>query len=178
MKAWKYLVLIGGIAGVAGFFLAFINFRTTDGRLEGSVSAYQIVRGIDDVSELVEGAKPIVEANPEVQQFVKTFNDELGTYRGALVGFYVPAAALALLGAFAGARRKLGRIAGLVAIALGIANAGIWVLFYQVSEQASVASEGTASMGVGLHMLLVAGIAGLLAGLGALFAPDRGDEAG
>ena len=31
-------------------------------------------------------------------------------------------------------------------------------------------------MGIGLHVLLAAGVAGMLAGLGALLAPDRGDE--
>jgi hypothetical protein len=176
VKVWKYLVLLGGIVGVAGFFLAFITFRSSDGRIEGSASAYQLVRGIDDVSELVEGASPVVNAHPEVQQFVKTLNVELGKYRGALVGFYVPAALLALLGAFAGMRRRMGRIAGIVAIAIGAANAAIWVLFFQVSSEAST-PEGTAAMGIGLHVLLAAGVAGMLAGLGALLAPDRGDAA-
>ena len=48
MKAWKYLVLVGGILGVAGFFLPFVTFRSSDGELSGAVSAYQIVRGFDD----------------------------------------------------------------------------------------------------------------------------------
>jgi hypothetical protein len=177
VKAWKYLVLLGGIAGVAGFFLPFIWFQSADGRFEGTVSAYQIVRGIDDVTDLVEGAKPIVAASPEAQQFVKTFNVELARYRGALVAFYLPAALLALVGALCGARRKMGRLAGLFALALGLANASIWVLFHQVSHDAKVASQGVANMGFGLHMLLAAGIAGILAGLGALLAPDRGAAA-
>ena len=174
MKAWKYLVLIGGIAGVTGFFLPLINFQSSDGRIEGTVSAYQIVGGIDDVNELIEGTKPIVAASPEAQRYVKMFNDELARYRGVLVGLYVPAALLALLGALAGMRRKLGRIAALLAIALGLANAGIWLLFYQVSQDAS-AAEGSASIGIGVYMLLAAGIAGTVAGLGALVSPDRGD---
>ena len=167
-------MLIGGIAGIAGFFLSFIMFQSADGRIEGSVSAYQIVRGIDDVGELVEGAKPIVAASPEAQRYVKTFNDELANYRGVLVGCFVPAMLLALLGALAGARRKMGRIAGLLAIALGVINAGVWLLFYQVSNDPRLAEHGTATMGIGLHLLLTAGIAGMLAGLGALLAPDRG----
>jgi len=175
VKAWKYLVLLGGIAGIAGFFLPLINFSSSDGGIEGSVSAYQIVRGIDDVGELVEGTKPIVAASPDAQRFVTTFNEQLGRYRGVLVGLYVPAALLALLGALAGIRRKLGRIAALLAIALGLANAGIWILFYQVSLDAT-ATAGTASLGIGVHMLLAAGIAALLAGLGALVSPDRGDD--
>jgi hypothetical protein len=174
VKAWKYLVLIGGIAGVAGFFLPFIWFQSHDGRFEGTVSAYQIVRGIDDVTDLVDGAKPVVAASPEAQRFVETFNEELARYRGALVAFFLPAALLALVGALCGARRKMGRVAGLFATVLGLVNAVIWVLFYQVSHDAKTASQGIAEMGHGLHLLLAAGIAGTLAGLGALFAPDRG----
>ena len=78
-------------------------------------------------------------------------------------------------GAFAGARRRMGRIAGIFALLIGVANAGIWVLLFQVSSEASL-QEGTASMGVGLHMLLVAGVAGVIAGLGAVLTPDRGAE--
>ena len=174
MKAWKYLVLLGGIAGLAGFFLPFITFQSADARIEGAISSYQIVRGIDDVGEIVEGAKPLIAASPEAQQYVKTFNSALAEYRGVLVGCYVPALLLALLGAFAGLRRKLGRIAGLLAVLLGGANAAVWLLFWQISQDAVSNELGTASMGIGLHMLLAAGIAGMLAGLGALIAPDRG----
>jgi hypothetical protein len=172
MKAWKYLILIGGIAGIAGFFLPFITFKSTDGQITGSISAYRIVSGIDDVTQLLDSTKPITMANSEVKGFVTMFNRDLATYRGALVAFFAPAAALALFGAIAGLRGVLGRIGGLVALVLGLANAGVWYLFYQVSHETT---EKTASMGIGLHMLLVAGAAGCLGGLGALLSPDRGD---
>lgn len=174
MKAWKYLVLIGGIAGVAGFFLPFITFTSSDGQLTGAISAYRIVSGIDDVTQLIEGARPVTMTNAEVQQFATLFDHELATYRGALVGFFVPAVALALLGALAGARHKMGRIAGLLAIALGLANAGVWWLFYQVSHEQAGSPAG---IGLGLHLVGIAGVLGVLAGLGALLLPDRGEYA-
>jgi hypothetical protein len=171
VSAWKYLVLIGGIAGVVGFFLPFISFHSRDDRIAGSVSAYQIVRGIDDVGALIDGARPVAVTNDQAKQVVATLDRELARYRSALVACYVPAAALALLGALAGARRKMGRIAALLAIVLGLANAAVWALFYEVSMEHP---DVTASMGTGLHLLLIAGLLGGLAGLGALIAPDRG----
>ncbi len=171
MKAWKYLVVIGGIAGVVGFFLPFITFHSRAEHIAGSVSAYQIVRGIDDVDELLDGARPATVTSAEAQRLVTMFDAELARYRSALVACYVPAAALALLGALAGARRKMGRLAALIAIGLGLANAGVWLLFYQVSMEHP---DVTAGLGAGLHLLLVAGVLGAIAGLGALIAPDRG----
>jgi hypothetical protein len=172
VKAWKYLILIGGIVGIAGFFLPFITFQTTDGTITGSISAYRIVSGIDDVTQVLEGAKPVTMANNEVKHFVTMFNDELATYRGALTAFFAPAAALALFGAICGWRRKIGRIGGLLALLLGLANAGVWLLFFQVSSQAT---DKTAAMGIGLHALLVAGVLGVVAGAGAMLLPDRGE---
>ena len=171
MKAWKYLVLIAGIAGVAGFFLPLITFQSPRGDIEGSVSAYQIVRGIDAVDELIDTTRPMTITNAEATRVVSTINNELERYRGALIACYVPAAALALLGALVGARRKMGRIAGLLAIVIGLVNAGVWLLFYQVSMEQP---EVSAAIGFGLHLLLIAGVLGMLSGLGALIAPDRG----
>lgn len=164
-------MLIGGIAGVAGFFLPFITFHSRDDRIAGSVSAYQIVRGIDDVNALIDDARPVAVTHDQAKQVMATLDRELARYRSALVACYVPAAALALLGALAGVRRKMGRIAALLAIALGLANAAVWALFYEVSMEHP---DVTASIGIGLHLLLIAGALGGLAGLGALIAPDRG----
>ncbi|HEY5920675.1 MAG TPA: hypothetical protein VIV11_03350 [Kofleriaceae bacterium] len=171
MKAWKYLVLIGGIAGVAGFFLPFITFQSTDGQLAGSFSAYQVVRGIDDAGALIDTAKPITATHADAQRIVTTINTELARYRGALIACFVPAVVLAVLGALVGARRKMGRIAGILAMLVGLVNAGVWLVFFQISTEQP---DLTAGMGAGLHMLLVAGALGCIAGLGALLAPDRG----
>lgn len=173
MTAWKYLVLLGGIVGIAGFFLPFITFKSPDGDIEGSVSAYQIITGIDAIDAVIDTtAKPITSSSADAQRIVNTVNTELERYRGALIACFVPAVVLAALGALVGARRKMGRIAGLLAIVIGLANAAVWLLFYQVSMEQP---EVTAEMGYGLHLLLIAGVLGTLAGLGALLAPDRGD---
>lgn len=171
-RAWKYLVLLGGIAGVAGFFLPFIAFESTDGMFTGSISAYRLVSGIDDVTQVIESSGPLVAAtNADVQAFVKTVNNDLAEYRAGLVAFFLPAVLLALLGALAGARRRMGRLAGLFAIVFGLANAGVWTLFSSVHADEP---DKTVSLGLGLHLLLAAGVLGMLAGLGALVLPDRG----
>ena len=174
-RAWKYLVLLGGIAGVAGFFLPFVAFESTDRMFTGSISAYRIVSGIDDVAQVIESSGPLVATtNADVQAFVKTINDDLAEYRAGLIGFFIPAVLLALLGALAGARRRMGRLAGLLAIVFGLANAGVWVLFSSVHAEQP---DKTVSLGLGLHMLLAAGVLGVLAGIGALLLPDRGQDA-
>lgn len=173
-RGWKYVVLLGGIAGVVAFFLPFITFDSRDGMITGGVSAYQIVSGIDSITEVMSGAAPLLATHEDVQAFAKVFNEDLREYRVAMVAFYAPAALLALVGALAGARRRMGRIAGLSALVLGAANAAIWMLFSQVRADQP---DETVGLGIGLHLLLAAGIAGILAGLGALLAPDRGSAA-
>lgn len=171
--AWKYLTLVGGIAGLAGFFLPFVTFAATDGTMTGQISAFQIVRGIDDVSELMSGAAPALATNEQLRQWAVEFNTSMADYRGAVVGCYVPALLLALVGALAGMRRKMGRLAGLLALAVGAANAGIWLLFDTVSKE-ETSRDVSAALGLGLGLLLAAGVAGMVGGLGALLLPDRG----
>lgn len=170
MPLWKYLVLIGGIAGITGFFLPFINF---EGKLSGSISAYQIVRGIDDVTNFIDGAKPLVAADADAYKFTTRVNKDLAEYRNLIVVLYAPAAVLALFGALAGVRRKLGRFGGLIAILLGAVNAVLWFLFFQVSVEAT---DISASLGIGLHMLALAGAFAITGGIGAFLLPDHGDE--
>lgn len=178
MRAWKYLVLIAGIVGVAGFFLPFVELHSEPAKLDGLVSAYQVVRGIDDVRDLIAGTKPLaMQADPAVQRTIAELNRRLAEYRGVMVAFYVPAALLALLGALAGIRRRMGRLAGLCAILFGGASGVVWLLFDHVSREsaAKAAASGTSAvMGYGLHALLVAALFGVIAGLGAFLLPDRG----
>ncbi|NVB82065.1 MAG: hypothetical protein HOV81_27030 [Kofleriaceae bacterium] len=188
MRAWKYLVLIGGIIGIAGFFLPFVEFHNAQTQISGdtvklkpiAISGYQVVRGIDDLHGLIESTRPLTrQAQPEIQLVVAGFNAQLAQYRGLMIAFYVPALLLALLGALAGLRRKMGRLAGLFAIAFGAGNALVWLVFDQVSRELATksAAYGTtakAVMGLGLHALLAAGLLAALAGMGALALPDRG----
>lgn len=188
MRAWKYLVLIGGIIGIAGFFLPFVELHEAQTKISGdtvklkpiALSGYQVVRGIDDIHDLIASTRPLTkQAEPEIQVVIAGFNAQLAQYRGLMIAFYVPALLLALLGALAGMRRRMGRLAGLCAIAFGAGNALVWLVFDQISRDLATKSAATGTtaktmMGLGLHALLLAGVFALLAGVGALILPDRG----
>jgi hypothetical protein len=86
---------------------------------------------------------------------------------------YTPAALLALIGIFGVVLRRLGRLSGVIALIAGLASAGVWALLEAAAGKVE-GHETTVTLAIGTHMLLVAGLCGILAGFGALFAPDRG----
>ncbi len=173
MKAWKYITLLGGIAGLVGFFLPFVAFASADHSITGTVSAYQIVRGIDSVNELMSGVAPALLPSEQATAWAGNFNTQITDYRGAIVGFFIPAVLLALLGALAGVRRRMGRLAGLFALLFGAGNVAVWILFKTISDEQS-SRDVVTTMGIGVHLVLAAGCAAVLAGLGAMLSPDRG----
>jgi hypothetical protein len=168
VSVWKYLVLVGGIAGMLGFFLPFISNSSGKPTLIDHLSAYDVVSGADAMSDLVRTAEQAGLAGTDT----KRMQQQLEVSRTAMMACYMPAALLALLGAIIGYRRRMGRIAGILAMLLGGINAAIWYLFYSVAQEDP---DRALSLGIGMHLLLAAGIAGMLAGLGAMILPDRGE---
>ena len=168
MTAWKYILLVGGIAGVLGFFLPFIRNTGEHKAIIDKISAYDVVRGADAMSDLVRTAEQAGLAGKDTKQL----QENLELSRTALMAFYLPSALLALLGAIVGWRRKMGRIAALLALLLGAVNVAIWYLFYAV---ASEDPDHALKLGIGMHLVLLAGVAAAVAGVGAMVAPDRGD---
>jgi hypothetical protein len=172
MKAWKYLILVGGLAGLLGFFLPFAHGRDERTKFEAGVSAYELVKGINK-KEVMEEAKKIGASTQEAEQAAQGFEDGLKDAAGFAVIAYSPAALLLLIGIFGVVLHRLGRLAGLFALIGGIASAGIWGLLEAAAGKAPPGAA-TVTLGIGTHLLLVAGLCGILAGFGALFAPDRG----
>jgi len=170
MKLWKLLVLLAGFAGAAGFFLPFIEVTHTRYNARAEVSALQLVRGASDYVELAKAHEDQLPKG-EAQRLFHRIDDKVSTFRGLVVALYLPAVGLALIGLIAIARGRFGRFGGLLALVLGIASAGIWLAFYIVSRQEKD-PEFHAAMGLGLHMLLAAGLGGMLGGFGALVVPD------
>jgi hypothetical protein len=170
MKAWKFIVLVGGVLGLIGFFLPFVKAATPNGKGEVGVSGFQFVRGIGDVAKLLpeDDLKGI--SHEELAKAEKLFNDTLQTASGYVLMFYIPAGLVLLIGAIAVARGRMGRFAGLMAFLVGGASAGVWALFNSV---ASDDKASAVSLGMGLHLILVAGLCGIVGGLGALIKPDR-----
>lgn len=168
---WKYLVLLGGIAGIAGFFLPFVNVHTRDARFGRHPSAFELVRRIEGLDAMTQDLTALGIAAPDAQQMATQAHTSLQTARTAASVIYAPAALLALLGIVCGFRRRMGRLAGLLALILGGSSAAVWAVFHYVA--ANDPHHG-ATLGLGAHLLLACGAAGVLAGLGALIAPDRG----
>jgi hypothetical protein len=168
MKLWKFLVLVAGIAGIAGFFLPFVNYKSPDGSVTGTISAYQIVAGISDPNEIVDGDLPKLDQT-QVAVLIEQFNEGLAELKTTMLAFFSPALLLGLIGGIAVLRGKMGRLAGVFALLLGLANAGVFFLFNAVAKDSG---QTDATLGLGLTMLLVAGAGGALGGLGALVSPD------
>lgn len=169
MRIWRYVVLAGGIVGVLGFFAPFLELRAPDGTLTGA-SAFELARGDVDVSALLAQAQRLgLIAADEAARVTKLLSQALAAYRTAMTACFVPAALLALVGLVAFARRKLGRLGGLLCVVAGVAAIGVWIFFFQAPDPAR---PMTAQLGLGLYALALGGLLGLLGGLGALIAPE------
>lgn len=167
---WKYLVLLAGLAGIAGFFLPFVTVHTSDARFGRHPSAFSLVRRLETLDAMTQGLTALGIAPPQARQSAEQAHAALETARTAASVIYAPAVLLALLGIVCGKRRKMGRVAGFLALILGAASASVWTVFHYVA--ASDPHHG-ATLALGAHLLLACGIAGAVAGLGALIAPDH-----
>lgn len=171
-RGWKYVVLIAGLCGIAGFFAPFLEYRAPDGTLTGA-SGYDIVTGAPDVSSLMSKAQQLgLVDKHEAARATMFIQRGLEAYRGAMIACFVPAALLLLVGLTAFTRRQMGRIAGLLAIVFGVGCALVYVIFFQVDQPSS---STTGQLGLGIYLLLVGGLLGILGGLGAVLAPDLRD---
>lgn len=170
MSLWKYLVLIAGIAGIAGFFLPFVQVHAKDARFGRHPSAFELVRRIETLDSMAQGLTALGIAPADARQSAEQAHDALETARTAASVIYAPAVLLALLGIVCGFRRRMGRLAGFLALVLGAASASVWAVFHYVASQDP---HHGATLALGAHLLLACGAGGVIAGLGALIAPDR-----
>ena len=168
---WKYLVLLAGLAGIAGFFLPFVDVHTNDARFGRHPSAFELVRRSETLDSMTQGLSALGLAPADARQSAEQAHAALETARTAASVIYAPAVLLALLGIVCGMRRRMGRLAGFLALILGAASASVWAVFHHV---ASSDPHHGATLGLGAHMLLACGATGAVAGLGALLSPDRG----
>jgi hypothetical protein len=169
--------VIAGIAGIVGFFLPFMSVTEKTYNIQAELTAYELVRGAPGYLDLAERQAKNLDAKhkPEVERILHRIDDRVDAVRGVMIGLYVPAALLALIGLAGCIRGKYGRFAGLFSLALGLASTGIWLTFMFLSRQETSTSQSfSAALGTGLHLLLAAGAGGIVGGFGALVSPDRG----
>lgn len=175
MKAWKFMLLAGGLVGLIGFFLPF--FKWTHGDSGVSISAFNALKGVGDAREILseEIAKM---PEPQVQKAIADFNDIVKKAGSFVLIFYIPTALMFLVGLVNTIRRKMGRLAGLLGFISGVAAILCWVLWQQAlssdeAKQVGDATSAAATMATGLHLILISGVIGAIGGLGALVKPDR-----
>ena len=171
MRIWKLVVLLAGLAGVIGFFTPLIDTRSADGRITSDASAFEIARGVDDGGNVRAQAEALGLSRADSERIARAFHAGVEAYAGAIIACFVPAGLLAALGLLLMLRDRMGRFAGLCAIALGGASGAVFARYWQADQ---VSHDASSSLGLGVYLLLAAGLGGVLAGLGALLSPDRG----
>ena len=163
----RILVLGAFLAGVAAFFLPFLNVNAVviaDGQTETdnvSFSVMQIFQGasaFENLSggvELTEGQK-------------KEINSTLDTIRGVLLIPFAPTALFLLI--LLASIKRFGRGHGIFALIVGLVAAAGWGLL--TAAATDQASSG-AGFGIGLTLVLVGGILGTIGGIAGIAKPQR-----
>ena len=175
MKIWKILILVTGLAGLAGFFLPMAKFAgDATGAGATSFSALDIMRGGGNAAEVVDKAKEVGKEYAASKELTEKMDARVSqgvmALKGIIAGFFLPALILVVLGLAGVVRGRFGRIGGITAIVFGLVSAAIWGIFFLGAKD-----DSSYKLGLGLHMLLVAGLGGIVGGIGSIFKPD-GDK--
>lgn len=170
-KLAKFIVLGGGVLGILGFFLPLITASYQG--VNAQMSTFQLVSGIDKIDEIVD--VKIDEVPAEAQAGLQEFNEGLKKARAVFYALFAPSALLLLMGLLAVAKARMGRVLGVFAFLVGGAGVGIWALLQSIISEAAK-NGGEAGGGIGMHLILVSGALGIIAGLIALISPEKGYE--
>ncbi len=161
MKASKFIVLVGGVLGILAFFLPMVTVQRAD--FSGSVSAFQIVKGLDTMS-VAAGSREVSVALADAGSSAASAKEALDGMKAIVMAIFVPALMLVLLGGLGVYRKKFGRVAGTFSLLFGLLGLGIGSLLKSAAEGDS---------GIGLTLLLLTGVAGIVGGLLTIVKPER-----
>ena len=159
MKASKFIVLVGGILGILAFFLPLVSVERQGAK--ASVSAYQVIKGLDQVEVAVDQGAARGAYGVETSASAKK---DIGAMKGIVMAVFAPALLLSLIGAAGVARKRFGRVAGTFSLLLGLVGLGIGAILKSAAE-----GDG----GVGLTLLILTGVAGVVGGIATLIKPER-----
>jgi hypothetical protein len=161
MRGAKWIVLVGGALGILAFFVPMARF--TQGGKTYAVSVYELFSGLDALD------KPTATAAMTAQQkqdAVQTLTE----LQGVIVGCFAPGALLAIVALIALARRKFGRLGGMLAIVLGALSFLVFAGFTTVADAAGAAL----SKGPAMYLLAATGLLGIAGGMLVVAQPDIG----
>ena len=175
MKIWKIMILVCGLAGLAGFFLPLAKVAAdANGAGAHSYSALDIMRGSVDATEMVDKAKEVGKEYAVSKEATEKLDAKVSqgimAGKGIIAGFFLPSLLLVVLGLAGVVRGRFGRVGAIGAIVFGLVSAAIWGIFFL-----GASSDAGFKVGLGLHMLLVAGLGGIIGGIGNFISPD-GDK--
>lgn len=162
MKATKFIILVGGLLGLLAFFLPLVSVQRAGNSV--SVSAFQVMKGLDTVEVAVHEAGAARRYDVETAAFASEAKKDIGAMKGIVMAIFAPAALLVLLGGLGVGRKRFGRVAATFSLLAGIAGLGIASILKSAAEGDS---------GIGLTFLLVTGVAGIVGGLMGLVKPER-----
>lgn len=169
MKAAKFIVLAGGIFGLLAFFLPLASAE--DGGTKISVSAFQVIKGIDKASDTIDNAatQPALatESGGELDKAAAAdMNDTLSAVKGYVMMAFVPTVLLLLFGGLGVKKQSFGRGFGTGALVFGLAGLGIGLLL-----KAGLGEAG--AVGIAVYLMVFGGLAGVVGGLAGLVRPER-----
>ncbi len=177
MRAWKHLLLLLGLLGVSGLFAPMLEVK--QGRIAVELSARQLSFGFQETHSLLERELPKL-AEKYLPGSVRSTRRDLQLVseasRWAALA-YVPAGLMVLLGLIGILRRRFGRALGTLALLCGFASIGAWAglrFGIELALREAELQKTQVALLFGAHLLLVAGAAAVIAGIGALISPDRG----
>ncbi len=162
-KAAKFIILGAGLIGLLAFFLPLIAVEKSG--VEGKLSAYTIVKGIDKAQDIVGSAAT---GSADEEQAVDEANDALSDVKAVVLAIFVPALLLAIMGGIAVARRRIGRGFGIMSLLVGLLGLAIWAIL----NSAATAPSGESAAGIGMHMLMLTGLGGIVGGIIAKIKPE------
>lgn len=165
VKATKYIVLAAGVIGLIAFFLPLVAVQKSG--IEGKLSAFQIVKGIDSAKDVVKDAPT---GTVEDRAAVSDANSALSAIKGVVLAIFAPALLLFVFGGVGAAKKKFGRGLAIPSMIFGILGLLIWSV---LNAAASEGGGGESVAGIGMHLLLFTGLGGALGGLIATIKPDR-----
>lgn len=164
----KLLALLGGAAGVIGFFLPLAEYTDQTGAVLHTSSAYEIAITPTDAAGLADFIKGFGVAPDQAARIEHAANTSLLAHRGAIIAFYVPAALLALFSLLNLVRARVGRFAGFLTLVLGAANGAVFGYFWIGYARST---DPNTMLGYGVWALAAASALGMLAGLARMFVP-------
>jgi hypothetical protein len=176
-KAWKHIVFVAGLVGVIGMFTPLLEIR--HGIVGVELSAKELTFGFQGTHALLNRELPKV-IEKRLPASIRTGRDDArliaqASKHAALM--YIPAALLLLLGLFGLAtRRPFSRPFAAMALLFGLASIATYIglrIGLRLGLEEAMFKRTTVELLNGAALLLVAGLGGTFAGIGALVKPEQ-----